>query len=105
MKKKLQILSFFIAISFFSCASADKNPLFSDLNTDFPTSEKLELKPLNKLNILDDGSYMIDGSILWCFGQDEHSVGYCYDLNTGEKLSTIATRGKAINELIEFEGC
>lgn len=101
--KKTNLFLFIIGISFFSCTGAEKKPIgtISDIATDFPTTEKLEFKPFNKYNILENGNYMIDGSILWQFtGNDPNNVGYCYDLNTGEKLSTIASIGNAGNEFI-----
>lgn len=35
--------------------------------------------------------------------ENEENFGFCYDLNTGKKLSTIASRGRAANELTELE--
>ena len=46
---------------------------------------------------------MIDDSILWSVEENEENFGFCYDLNTGKKLSTIASRGRAANELTELE--
>ncbi len=46
---------------------------------------------------------MIDDSILWSVEENEDNFGFCYDLNTGKKLSTIASRGRAANELTELE--
>ena len=104
MKKTTQFLAFFIGISFFSCNNTMKKATspISNLDTDFPVSEKLEFKPFKKYDILEKGGCMIDDSILWHFERGKHDFGACYNLNTGEKLSTIATRGKAIHELIEL---
>lgn len=64
------------------------------IDADFPITEKLEFKPFNKYDILDEGNCMIDDSILWYFSRyDNHNIGFCYDLRTGEKLSTIAMKG------------
>lgn len=101
MNKKNNFLLFLIGITFFSCESA-KNPLdfISNIDTDFPITEKLEFKLFNKYDILTDEYCMIDDSVLWnFFGNGERSVvGYCYDLNTGKQLSTIAMKGNAANE-------
>lgn len=101
MNKKVNFLLFLIGITFFSCESA-KNPMdfISNIDTDFPITEKLEFKPFNKYDILTDEYCMIDDSVLWnFFGSGERSVvGYCYDLNTGKQLSTIAMKGNAANE-------
>lgn len=104
MKKKLQILSFFIAISFFSCDGSDKKsaPAILDMNTDFPISEKIEFKPFNKYDILEAGGCLIEDSILWYIMDDRNSVGNCYHLKTGEKISTITTIGKAAYEFTTF---
>lgn len=47
---------------------------------------------------MEDRYYIIEDSVLWHFVHNEHSVGYCYDLNTTKKLSTIAMKGHAANE-------
>lgn len=104
MKKRLQILSFFIATSFFSCHSTGKNNATAilDMNADFPVSEKIEFKPFNKYNILEAGGCLIEGATLWYLMEDNHSLGFCYDLNTGEKRSIIGTIGKAAYEFTVF---
>lgn len=106
MKKKTQFLLLLIGISFFGCKSAVKNPItpISSIDTDFPITEKLELKPFNKYDILERGSCVIDDSILWHFESGKPDFGSCYNLNTGEKLSTIASKGRAANEFIELAG-
>lgn len=107
MTKKHQFLSLLIGIVLFSCNSAKNsiNPI-SDIDTDFPVTEKLTFKPFKKYDILARGGCVIDDSILWHFERGKHAFGSCYDLNTGEKLSVIASRGKAADELTgldEFE--
>lgn len=105
MNKKPKFLLFLIGISFFSCNSV-KNQIIpiSNVDTDFPTSEKLEFKTFNKYDILEKGGYMIDDSTLWYFSRhDKDNVGFCYNLNTGEKLSTIAMKGKAAHEFIDCD--
>lgn len=104
MKKKTNACLFLIGISLFGCDSA-KSPvsLISNVDTDFPITEELEFKPFNKYEILETGHCMIDDSILWYFsGSDKHSIGSCYHLNTGEKLSTIAMKGNAANEFVNL---
>lgn len=101
--------SIFIAFNrhhFFSCTSTVKNQIAPILNidTDFPITENLDFKPFNKYNILNAGFCMIDDSILWHFEEGEYNFGSCYNLYTGEKLSTIVSKGRAANELIQFDG-
>lgn len=105
MKTNAQLLLLLIGISFFSCTSTVKNQTvpISNLDMDFPTTEKLEFKPFNRFDIFEMGFCMIDDSILWSVEEGEDYFGSCYNLNTGEKLSTIASRGRAANELIELE--
>lgn len=106
MKTKTQFLLFLIGLFFFSCNNTVKNQTIpvSNLDTDFPTTERLEFKPFNKYDILEEGGCMIDDSILWHFKEGESDLGACYNLNTGEKLSTIASKGRATNEIIQFDG-
>lgn len=107
MKTKTQFLLLLISISFFSCNSAIKNQAtsISDIDTDFPITEELEFTPFNKFDILEIGGCMIDDSILWFVRREENDddFGSCYNLNIGEKLSIIASKGRAANELIELE--
>ncbi|MCR9012322.1 hypothetical protein [Gabonibacter chumensis] len=104
MTKKHQFLSFLIGISLFSCNSAKHSiPSISNIDTDFPVTEKLAFKPFNTYDILVRGGCVIDDSILWHFERGKHDFGSCYNLNTGEKLSTIASRGEAANELIDLD--
>ena len=106
MKKRNQFILLVIGISFFSCNNATKKSIIplSNIDTDFSVTEKLEFKPFNKYNILGDGICEIDDSTLWYFEDSENDFGACYDLNTGKKLSIIASRGEAVNELSELEG-
>ena len=106
MKTNARLLLILISFSFFSCNSTVKNQTvpISDLDTDFPATERLEFKPFNKFNILEMGFCVIDDSILWHIENREYDFGSCYNLNTGEKLSIIASKGRAANELTELEG-
>lgn len=105
MKTNAQLLLLLICISFGSCNSTVKNQIIPILNidTDFPVTEKLEFKLYNKYDILKDGFCMIEDSILWSIKDREDDFGACYNLNTGERLSSIASRGRAANELTELE--
>lgn len=105
MKKKTRFLLLLIGISFFSCNNAVKKSItpISNIGSDFPITEKLEFKPFNKYNIFERGFYVIDDSTLWHFKNGKRDFGSCYDLNTGKKLSVIASRGNAANELVELE--
>ena len=100
MKTKTLFLLFLIGPSFFSCNSTVKNQTIpiSNLDTDFPIAEKLEFNPFNKYDILGEGGCVIDDSILWHFKEGEYDLGSCYNINTGEKLSTIVSKGRASNE-------
>lgn len=105
MNKKTTFILFLIGISFFSCNN-NKNSIItiSNIDADFPSSEKLEFKTFNKYDILEEGGCMIDDSTLWYFSRhDKDNIGFCYNLNTGEKLSTIAMKGKATNEFIDCD--
>lgn len=106
MKKRVQLLSLLIVISFFSCNNAMKKSVtpISNLGTDFLVTEKLEMKLFNKYGISGNGLCVIDDSVLWYLEDREHDFGSCYDLNTGKELSVIVSRGEAANELIELTG-
>lgn len=94
------------SISFWGCTNTVKNQAtpISNIDTDFPITEKLEFNPFNKYDILEEGVCVIDDSILWHFKEGEYDLGSCYNINTGEKLSTIASKGRAANEIIQFDG-
>ena len=105
MKTKAQFLLLLISISFFSCNGTVKMPAtpISNIDTDFPATEKLEFKLFNKYDILKSGTCVIDDSTLWFFDFAETEIGSCYNLNTGKKLSIIASIGRAANELTELD--
>ena len=106
MRTNTQFLLLLICISFFSCTSKVKNQTaapISNIDTDFPVTEKLEFKLFNKYNILEEGFCMIDDSTLWFIKERKSDFGSCYNLNTGEKLSTIISRGRAANELTQLD--
>lgn len=106
MRTSTQLLLLLISISFFSCTNTVKNQTapISNIDTDFLITEKLELEPFNTYNILNQGGCMIDDSILWYLEEGKYDFGSCYNLHTGEKLSTIASKGRAANELIQIDG-
>lgn len=106
MLMKIQFLLLLISFSFFSCNNTIKKSAvsMSNLDTDFPITEELEFKPFNKYDILQKGFCVIGDSILWYINMDgKVDFGFCYNLYTGEKLSTIASKGRAANELTELE--
>lgn len=105
MKTKIQFLLLLISISFFSCNSTIKKPVapVSDIDTDFPFVEKLEFEPFSKYDIIGDGFCVIEDSILWYIKMQGADFGSCYNLYTGEKLSTIVSKGRAANELTDLE--
>ena len=105
MKTNALFLLFLAGFSFFSCNSAVKNQAIpiSNIDRDFLVSEKLDFNPFSRLEIFEEGGCMIDDSILWSVRETEDDFGSCYNLNTGEKLSIIASKGRAVNELIGLE--
>lgn len=112
MKTKTPLLLFLIGFSFFSCNDTTKKSTTSDISSDFPTTEKLEIKFSNQLaiksfdkyNISESGICVIDDSILWYVEDGKDNLGACYDLNTGKLLSVIASRGTAANEVNGLTG-
>lgn len=104
--KKDHFLLLLIAFSLVGCNNAGKKSTsaLSNIDVDFPTSEQLELKPFNRYDILGNGLCVIDSSLLWYVEDGKDDFGACYDLNTGKKLSVIASKGRAANELIELVG-
>lgn len=105
MKNKALFLLLLVAISFFCCKSAIEIPAIpiSNIDIDFPITETLEFKPFNKYDIFTEGFRVIDDSILWSFEEGKYDFGSCYNLDTGEKLATIVSRGRAANELTRLE--
>lgn len=103
----MQFLLLLISFSFFSCNNTIKKSAvpMSNLETDFPVTEKLEFKPFGEYNITENGACVIEDSVLWCINMGGTAdLGSCYNLYTGEKLSTIASKGRAANELTELNG-
>ena len=91
---------------FLSLACEDKRAISTtlDINKEFTVIENLELKHFNEYDAV---SYYylitVDSSILWAFDlENKNNIGSCYDLNTGEKLSTIGTIGNAKYEFTTF---
>lgn len=106
MKTKIQFLLLLISVSFFSCNNTIKKLAVSvsNIDTDFPVTEKLEFEPFSEYNIIEDGLCVIEDSILWYIYMDgKADLGSCYNLYTGEKLSIIVSKGRAANELTDLE--
>lgn len=105
MNTKTLFLLLLISISFFSCNGTVKNQStpISDIVTDFPITGNLEFKPFHKYDIFKDGICTINDSILWVISEGESDFGFCYNLHTGEKLSVIASKGRAANELTQLD--
>ena len=103
--KKNPLLLLLVSISLFSCNNTVKKSIspLSNLNTDFPVSETLEFTPLNKYTVVEGGFCIIADSVLWHFEDNGDDFGSCYNLNTGEKISTIASVGTSANELTALE--
>lgn len=105
MKKRILSLLLFYSTSILFCHSTTKatNPPLSNINTDFPSTQKLDLILFKEYDFLPYGPHYIEGSILWYFKDNSRDCGSCYDLNTGKKLSVIATKGDAPHELTKLE--
>lgn len=102
--KKISLFTFFvICTAFLSCKGCSESEItsISNIETDFPVSEKLEFNNFNEYDIVND-NIIIEDSILWSFGEkDPSNFGFCYNLNTKEKISTIIMRGRASYEFIQ----
>lgn len=94
------------SIFFWSCTSTVKKQAtpISNIDMDFSITKELKFNPFNEYDILEEGSCVIDDSILWHFKEGKSDLGSCYSLNTGKKLSTIASKGRATNEIIQADG-
>lgn len=107
MRKNLKVTLFLSLLLMLGCNSgAKKNQVIhtSDVYEDFPKSEKLNFELFNKFDIAADVSpCYIDDSVLWFFDySDPNTLGSCYDMNTGKKLSTIGGIGRAGYEFTQF---
>ena len=105
MKIRHRYLLILISIFFLSCTSMVKNQItpLSSIDIDFPITEKLEFEYFNKYDIFRGGFCVVDDSVLWSFKQGGGDFGSCYNLHTGEKLSIIASKGRAAYELIQLD--
>lgn len=96
----LQIIPIFVLIG---CGGNSTNyqpfPL-SNIQTDFPECDTLKFEEFNTYDIYDMSDFVIRDSTLWQFTfTSREYVGFCYNLSTGEKYSSIANFGRAANEL------
>lgn len=105
MKKMYKFLWLLFGIFIFDghLAVYSSSPPLSSINSDFTVIEKVELKPFKKYDGLKAWyTWIIDGSMMYVIESDPwHDLGYCYDFNTGKKLSVLAKLGKAPYELSE----
>lgn len=96
MKNKKLLLTFLVGAVLCGCkgtanASGDKDSK-ADLNKDFPSTEKLTFTLFNTYEInenIDRCRPRIDGNTLWIFEEGGGTFGSCYDLKTGNILSSI----------------
>lgn len=108
MKKRFLPL-LWLGVAFLGCKTEPKGAnegLISDLGKDFPVVEKLKFESFNKYEIgVEIGGSVVDGNVLWHFesGEDNKDFGWCYNLNTGEKLGVLALRGEGKNDLMAGE--
>lgn len=112
MKTKNQLLLYLLGVSLFGCNSTPDTSS-SDINTDFPVTEQLKITPSYQIAIApffhynsvhENGICVIDGSLLWYVKDGENDCGACYDLNTGNQLSVIATKGTTANQISTLTG-
>lgn len=99
MRKNLSL--FILLTLLLSCGSGNKNEItIYNLEKDFPTVDTLTSTIVQNFNILGGISYFfVRDSVIYIMERNPDDLGHCYNLETGEKLSTIITRGKATNEL------
>lgn len=102
MKTLKKLLLVIILLTVSGCTNTPSNyqafPL-SDLQTDFPQTDTLNFEKVNTYNIFSHNAIEVSDSTLWTFNMGGDEIGYCYDLNTGKEISTIASFGRAKNEL------
>ncbi len=98
--KTLLLLLFTTFLALPSCKE-EEDPRLA-LDTDFPKSEQIDFKKVNTYNQLFEGMISIKDSVIWCmtFGASAVELGSCYNINSGEKISTIITKGKANYEIV-----
>lgn len=103
MKSTTHFLLLFASI--FLCCCKDSTVkkqagFISDIDIDFPVAKRLEFQPFNTYDILELGTCTIKDSTLWFFPlQEREIIGSCYNLHTGNKLSSVISKGKAANEI------
>lgn len=111
MKNKKLLLTLLIGVALCGCkgtanASGDKNGK-ADLNKDFPSTEKLTFTPFNTYEI-DENTYgswpRIDGNTLWIFEEGDEILGTCYDLKTGNVLSSISRKSEGEKAIENING-
>lgn len=102
--KKTRLALFILICCLSACKSTPPTNITTNINDDFPNTKELNFTHLKDYDILASESILfVDDNVLWHFdygASDE--IGSCYNLMNGEKLSTIATRGKARNEFSQF---
>lgn len=102
MNKNIILILLAMIIINISCSGApkknDSKISISDINTDFSNSETLKLSHFRDYMNIYGGITCFDDSVIWANSGSTYNIGYCYDLNTGKKLSTIADIGKAAYE-------
>ncbi len=93
-----------IVLSLFSCKISEEKAVLSEIYKDFPESVELDFKTLDTINIesSDYHGLSIEDSILWHTISNHNIIGHCYNINTGKRISTIGTIGKAAYEFQEF---
>lgn len=102
MKKNLTIFLLLLIGCSPKNEKADTQP-YSDMDVDFPVEKTIKVEPTLRqtFNIEDDISLiMVKEPLILIFDNNKDILGYCYDINSGEKLKPIASFGEANHEII-----
>lgn len=96
MKKKF-LPFLFLAVS---CTSYTKD--VHDIDKDFPTTDTLSFEPIKTFNIDQEViDFTVMDSAVFIVEMGSENFGHCYNINTGEVISTLVSKGSAQNELIK----
>lgn len=92
MKKTLSLLLTLFVFSGITLNAQKTTFPISEIGKDFPTSQKVTFK-LRKSFEVECAGLLLQNNTLWCFSEDSQEIGFCYDMNTGEKISVIDLQG------------
>lgn len=99
MKKKILPILLLCA----SCVSSnvkEESGVFSDMEVDFPVADTIIFTPKQSFEIISDvNHFFVNDSVLFAFENNLDNFGYCYDKNSGKKISVMLGRGNAGYEM------